>query len=210
MNQDSLERLASTLEDDVYILSEQIGERNMYKPGSMERTVDWLDQRIQQLGFNSEKLPYKIQGGQFDGKQAANLVAELTGTTSPEKIVVIGAHYDSVYGSPGANDNASAVAVLLELAEYFYDNPQSQTIRFTLFANEEPPFFHTQRMGSYAYASECRSKNEQITAMIALDGLGYFSDQAGSQRYPVPGLGLKYSGKADFIGLIIPTWHGSL
>jgi hypothetical protein len=199
---DHLNNLVSTLEKDVRVLSEQIGERNMFKSGTMHQSVEWLENRIHQIGFRSEKHIYEIHGGQFDGYKAVNLIAELTGSNHPDKIVVIGAHYDSVYGSPGANDNASAVAVLLALIGYFYEKPQSHTIRFLFFANEEPPFFHTDQMGSFAYASECHQNHEHITAMIALDGLGYFNDQSGSQRYPLPGLGFKYSDKADFIGFV--------
>ncbi len=199
---DHLNNLASTLEKDVRVLSQQIGERNMFKPGALEKSVDWLENRIHQIGFIPEKHIYRLHGGQFDGLQAVNFIAELTGSKHPDKIIVIGAHYDSVYGSPGANDNASGVAVLLALAESFKDNQQPLTVRFLFFANEEPPFFHTGQMGSYAYASDCSEKNEHITAMIALDGLGYFSDKPGSQHYPIPGLGFKYSDKADFIGFV--------
>lgn len=94
------------------------------------------------------------------------------------------------------------MAALLALAEWFRDQPQSVTIRFLAFANEEPPFFHTRSMGSYAYASRCRELNEEIIAMIALDGLGYYSDEPGSQKYPLPGLKFIYPDTADFISFV--------
>jgi Zn-dependent M28 family amino/carboxypeptidase len=202
MNPDELKVLATTLRNDVYALADQIGERNMFKREKLAESEEWIHKRLHQSGLIPEKQIYRLQGGQFHGQEAVNLITELTGTKHPDKILVIGAHFDSVYGSPGANDNASAVAVLLALVEYFKEKPQPLTVRFLFFTNEEPPFFHTHRMGSYAYASECRQKNEIITAMIALDGLGYFSDKPGSQHYPVPGLGFKFSDKADFIGFV--------
>ncbi len=122
--------------------------------------------------------------------------------TSPGEIVIIGAHYDSVPLSPGANDNASALAVLLAMATRLRTWKPRRTIRLVAFANEEPPYFLTSDMGSYAYAARCKERGEQIAAMIALDGVGCFSDEPGSQQYPVPGLGLRYPDKGDFIGMV--------
>lgn len=117
-------------------------------------------------------------------------------------MVIIGAHYDSVIHSPGANDNASAVAALLSLAGKFNNNPLPNTVRFLFFANEEPPFFHSEDMGSYAYAIAISNIDENVTGMIALDGLGFYSQEENSQRYPVPGIGLAYPKKANFIGFV--------
>lgn len=199
---ESEQKLAGQLKKDVFALAEDIGERNMHRRGSMDLTVDWIENRAREIGYDPEKHSYEIRDGQFAGRSADNIKLEITGTANPAEIVVIGAHFDSVHGSPGANDNASAVAVLLALTEWFRERPQPQTLRFLFFANEEPPFFHTHNMGSYAYARTCRQRGEDITAMIALDGLGFFSDEADSQRYPVPGLGLLYPDTANFIGFV--------
>jgi len=194
--------LAGRLESDVRILAEKIGERNMHTPGSMEKTTSWIEKRMKEAGYDPERHNYRIGGIRYAGYTADNLIAEVPGTENSEKIVVIGAHYDSVFGSPGANDNASAVAVLLALSEWFIERPQSKTVRFIAFANEEPPFFHSSNMGSYAYAKRSRDRDENITAMMALDGLGYFSDEPKSQSYPIPGLGFFYPKTADFIAFV--------
>jgi hypothetical protein len=167
-------QLAGQLESHVKALSEDIGERNLFRTGSMGLTVNWISDQFKQIGYKPEKHNYELKGRQrfYDDGKSTNIIVEVQGNENPGHIVVIGAHYDSVSRSPGANDNASGVAVLLSLASYFYENPQNKTVRFVAFANEEPPFFKTRDMGSYAYAERSRNLGEEITAMIALDGLG--------------------------------------
>lgn len=194
--------LAARLEEDVLHLAETIGERNMHLPGTMDTASLWIEHRMKEIGFDPARHTYKLQRGFYRDRTADNLVAEVRGTVHPDQTVIIGAHYDTVPGSPGANDNSSAVAALLALATFFYENPQPQTVRFVSFANEEPPFFQTKDMGSYAYARELKNRNEKISAMFSMDGLGYYSDKPGSQRYPFPGIGLIYPDKADFIGFV--------
>ena len=113
-----------------------------------------------------------------------NLEAELPGK-SPE-IVLIGAHYDSVFGSPGANDNGSGVAALLVLAKRFSGSHNARTLRFVAFVNEEPQHFQTAQMGSFVYAARCRAHGDRIAAMISLETIGYYSNEPGSQSYPAP------------------------
>lgn len=105
--------------------------------------------------------------------------------------IVVGAHYDTVPGSPGADDNASAVAVLIELAR------MKLPARFVAFANEEMPYFQTGEMGSVAWAK----KGENVRAMFSLEMLGYYRDAPGSQQYPAP-LGLFYPDRGDFIAFV--------
>jgi hypothetical protein len=197
-------QLAGQLESHVKALSEDIGERNLFRTGSMGLTVNWISDQFKQIGYKPEKHNYELKGRQrfYDDGKSTNIIVEVQGNENPGHIVVIGAHYDSVSRSPGANDNASGVAVLLSLASYFYENPQNKTVRFVAFANEEPPFFKTRDMGSYAYAERSRNLGEEITAMIALDGLGYYSDEPGSQTYPFPGIGLVYPKTANYIGFV--------
>jgi Zn-dependent M28 family amino/carboxypeptidase len=109
--------------------------------------------------------------------------------------IVVGAHYDSVPGSPGADDNASAVAVLIELAR------MNLPARFVAFANEEMPYFLTDEMGSHAFAARARRGGERIDAMLSLEMLGFYRDAPGSQRYP-PLLGLLYPDRGDFIAFV--------
>lgn len=106
--------------------------------------------------------------------------------------VVVGAHYDTVPGSPGANDNASGVAVLIELSRTV------SGVRFVAFANEEAPYFLGEEMGSYVYA---RERGKGVRAMVSLEMLGYYRDEPGSQRYPAP-LGLFYPDRGNFIAFV--------
>ena len=109
--------------------------------------------------------------------------------------VVIGAHYDTVPGSPGADDNASGVAVLIELAR------MRLPARFVAFANEEMPYFQSGEMGSLAYAARAADAGDRISAMLSLEMLGYYRDEAGSQQYPPP-LSWFYPNRGDFIGFV--------
>ena len=208
-----LRDLAVRLEADVRALAEEIGERNLHWTGSLDEAADWIETRLRAAGYAPRRQSYELSGAgmsRYAGRTADNLIAELPGTERPEEIVIVGAHYDTVPGSPGANDNASGVAVLLALATKFAERPQPCTVRFVAFANEEPPFYLTRDMGSYAYARECRQRGERILAMMALDGLGKFSDQPGSQQYPVPGLQLRYPRAANFIGFVTRFRDGGL
>jgi Zn-dependent M28 family amino/carboxypeptidase len=116
-----------------------------------------------------------------------------------EATVVVGAHYDTVPGSPGADDNASAVAALVELAGML--GRENLPIRFVAFANEEEPHFMGPDMGSWVCARRSRDRGERISAMLSLEMLGYYSDRPGSQRYP-PLLGLFYPDRANYIAFI--------
>ena len=198
------QNLSKQLKDDVFVLSDRIGERNIFRTGTMEQTADWIISRFRDFGYEPGIHTHRRSGvaGAPVGGTSDNIIAEVPGVETPEKIIIIGAHYDSVVHSPGANDNASAVAVMLALAAKFANQPQPKTLRFIAFANEEPPFFKTKNMGSYAYAARSRDLGENITAMMALDGLGFFSDEPGSQNYPFPGIGLVYPDKANFIGFV--------
>jgi Zn-dependent M28 family amino/carboxypeptidase len=126
--------------------------------------------------------------------------AEILG--SSPCIVVVGAHYDSVFGAPGANDNGSGVAALLALARRFAARSTSCTLRFVAFVNEEPPYFQTPRVGSLVYASRCKARGDQISAMLSLETIGCFSDKPRSQLYPVPGIRAFYPNTGNFIGFI--------
>jgi len=109
--------------------------------------------------------------------------------------VVVGAHYDTVPGSPGADDNASGVAVLIELAR------MQLPARFVAFANEEMPYFQSGEMGSLAYAARAADAGDSISAMLSLEMLGCYRDQPGSQQYPPP-LSWFYPTRGDFIGFV--------
>lgn len=117
------------------------------------------------------------------------------------EIVVIGAHYDTVYDCPGADDNSSGAAALLELARLLRSAHPARTLRFVAFVNEEPPWFQTDDMGSLVYAQQARKLNENIVAAVSLETIGMYSDAEGSQQYPA-GFGLFYPSKGNFITFI--------
>src|SRR5262245_24926035 len=119
----------------------------------------------------------------------------------PAEIIIVGAHYDSAPGSPGADDNASGITVTLALARAFTWKHLSRTVRFVAFANEEPPYFWTSDMGCVVYASECRRKGERIAAMLSIESVGYYSGMPHSQQYPL-GLGLLYPSTGAFIAFV--------
>jgi len=116
------------------------------------------------------------------GVASENLEVTFRGRTKPDEIVLIGAHYDSVQGSPGANDNASGVAALLEISREFFQFTPERTVRFVAFVNEEPPFFSSGQMGSMVYAKAARERGEDIRLMLSLEMLGsYYSDALGAK-----------------------------
>src|SRR6185437_2142281 len=130
-----------------------------------------------------------------------NLQVELPGSKQPDEIVVIGAHYDSYPGAPGANDNASGTAALLALARRFAKAQPERTLRFVAFTNEEPPYFHNREMGSWIYADQCARRKENLVCVLSLETIGYFSDEPDSQRYPPP-FGAAYPSVGNFIAVI--------
>jgi Zn-dependent M28 family amino/carboxypeptidase len=180
----------------VFVLSEKIGERNYLLPDRLNESAVFIEEAFREAG-----LPVKRHSYNAEDKKYHNIVAEKKGAQQPDKIIIIGAHYDSVVGSPGANDNTSGIAVLLALSRAFADKTTSITIRFVAFVNEEPPFFFSKKMGSYAYARTCKDLNENIIAMISLETVGYFSEKKGSQRYPFP-LGFFYPDQGNFIAFV--------
>lgn len=183
--------LAQELRRDVEALS-AIGPRNTFRPESLEAAADHVEKAF--AGYTVERQRYASEDVSVE-----NLIVEIRGTTCPEEIVVIGAHYDSVYGSPGADDNASGVAGMLALARRFAKTKPARTLRFVAWVNEEPPHFQTGTMGSYVYARRCHERKERIVAALSLEMLGYYNDERGSQQYPPP-LSVIYPDTANFIG----------
>jgi len=180
----------------VWKLAGEIGQRNIWTPHTMDDTVQYLEKEWSIQGYAIKKQEYSAYQ-----ESVANLEVELTGTSRPEEIIVVGAHYDSVPNCPGANDNASGVAALLETSRLLAGKKHARTIRFVAFANEEPPFYYTKDMGSRRYASRCRSQGENIVAMLSMETIGYYSEAPDSQKYPFP-FSLFYPTTANFIGFV--------
>jgi hypothetical protein len=184
------------LEEHVRKLAEEIGERNFWHDEALGKAALYIQEVFQKLGYQVLTQEFPVER-----KTMSNIEVQLSGVSSPEEIVLLGAHYDSVLGSPGANDNATGTAAVLEMARLFRDRKLARTIRFVAFANEEPPFFYTELMGSRAYARRSRDQGERIVAMLSIETIGYYSDQKGSQRYPFP-FRFFYPATANFIGFV--------
>ena len=118
------------------------------------------------------------------GIHCKNLEINLIGSRRPEEIILVGAHYDSVSGAPGANDNGSGIAAMLELSRLSKTANPARTVRFLAFVNEEPPFFFTELQGSRVYARVARQRDDDIRLMIALETIGYYRSEPNTQRYP--------------------------
>jgi Zn-dependent M28 family amino/carboxypeptidase len=184
------------VERHVTVLAGDIGERNLWHPRQLEAAALYIERMLGSAGYAVARQEFKARG-----VDVANIEAEATGTSKPSEIVILGAHYDSVVGCPGANDNATGVAALLEIARLLAGAPLSRTVRFVAFVNEEPPFFQTEAMGSRRYAERSRERNETIVAMLSLETIGCYSDKKKSQRYPFP-FGLFYPKTGNFIGFV--------
>jgi Zn-dependent M28 family amino/carboxypeptidase len=184
--------LRENLQKHIEQLTVRIGERNLWKGDSLEQAAAYIEGTFSLYGYAVERQTYTSYG-----KSSSNLIAETGGEGS---LIVVGAHYDSVPGSPGADDNASAVAGLLELARLLKETG-SRKIKFVAFANEEPPFYGTNNMGSMVYAASLEEKKAPVDFMISLEMIGYFSKKK-VQRYPLPGMRFFYPETADFIGVV--------
>jgi Zn-dependent M28 family amino/carboxypeptidase len=187
--------LREELRADVQKLAGEIGERNMACYPELNAAADFIDHSLNHAELRPRRDTYELQG-----RLCHNIETEIRGA-HPE-ILLIGAHYDSVSGSPGANDNGSGVAALLALARRFAARQPTSTLRFVAFVNEEPPYFLSEQMGSFVYAKRCKLRGDQISGMISLETIGYFSDAPRSQTYPLPGLGAFYPKVGNFIGLV--------
>jgi len=164
----------------IEMLAVTLGERNLWRYASLRKAADYISSTFESLGLRPEHQTYDVSRLPVD-----NTVAELAGGRSNE-ILVVGAHYDTVNNCPGANDNGTGVAAMLELARRFAGHPQARTVRFVAFANEEPPFFQTSQMGSLVYARAARAREDRIIGMLSLETMGYYSDEPDSQHYPPP------------------------
>jgi Zn-dependent M28 family amino/carboxypeptidase len=180
----------------VQVLAGEIGVRSDDAYANVVRAAAYIDGVLRSLGY--AVVPQEFTAG---GRTYRNLEATLAGTTLRHEVVLLGAHYDTAEEARGADDNASGVAGVLELARRLAGAPQARTVRFVFFPNEEPPWFATGAMGSRHYAKEARARNDRIVAMLSIESIGYYDTQQGTQRYPFP-LNLAYPDVGDFIGFV--------
>ena len=190
-------RVADHLKKHIAVLSEEIGERNLWRDGTLDATADYIEETLQAMDYAVSSQAFSVEE-----TSVRNLEAVLGGTSLTEEIVLIGAHYDTVRGSPGANDNASGVAALLEIARLLAAKSLARSVRFVAFVNEEAPFFYTWEMGSHRYARRAHERGDNITAMLSLESIGHYSDAEGSQKYPNPVYAWLYPDTGNFIGFV--------
>jgi Zn-dependent M28 family amino/carboxypeptidase len=184
------------LEADVRKLAAEIGERNVRHPTRLDAAARHVESRLAAAG-TVRRQEYLI-----NDLTCANVGVEIAGGARAGEIVVVGGHYDSVGGCPGANDNATGAAAVIALARRFAGAHPARTLRFVAFVNEEPPFFQADAMGSAVYAKRCAERGEDVVAMLSLETLGCYRDEPGSQRYPVSLMKLAYPSRGDFVTFV--------
>jgi Zn-dependent M28 family amino/carboxypeptidase len=172
--------LADRLRQHVDRLAGLIGPRHLERPAAWDATVALIDREFAGYGYAVTHHAYRVRD-----REVANLVAEIPGGAD---VVIVGAHYDTVPETPGADDNASGVAMLLEVARLLRPLKPRRTIRFVAFPCEEPPHFYTRDMGSQKYARLCRGRNEHVKAMLSLEMVGYYTSDPQELPPEIPGL----------------------
>jgi Zn-dependent M28 family amino/carboxypeptidase len=182
------------LEAHLRFLSVTLGERSIYRPKNLQAAADYVCQRFADMGYAPRRQTFI-----YLGEEVGNIIA---GDENPEGYYILGAHYDTVAGTPGADDNASGVAVLLEAARLARSLPRPQPWAFIGFACEEPPAFFTPYMGSRVYAKGARKQKARIRGMLCLEMVGYYSQAPGSQSLPLPLRLMGYPTTGNFIGLV--------
>ena len=168
----------------------------MWRASALAAAEDYITREWRSQGYEVGAQRYEAYGA-----DCANLEVVIPGASRPGEIILVGAHYDSVQGSPGADDNASAVAALLEIARRLRGARPARTLRLVAFVNEEPPFFFVGEMGSGVYAKAARGRGDDIRVMFSLEMLGCYSDVPGSQSYP-PFLRYFYPDRGDFVAFV--------
>lgn len=188
--------LRARLEKTVRTLAEKIGERNMGRPDALEAAALFVEAELAKAAHEVHRQELTVCG-----RKVRNVEIVIEGAKLPDEHVVVGAHYDSVIGTPGADDNATGVAAMLELAQLLSKRRYERTLHFVGFVNEEPPYFQSGDMGSAHYARALKARGARVHAMLSLETIGYFSDAKSSQSYPF-GLGLVYPTTGNFMGIV--------
>ncbi len=172
---------------------------NLAYPEALERSAVYIEETLARIGYDVRWQVFDVEG-----HQVRNIEVVLTPASEKARTLVIGAHYDAADDCPGANDNGTGVAALLEMARLLREQPlQAPRLRMRLvfFVNEEQPYGKTEHMGALRHARTLKAQGEPVTAMIALETLGYFSNVKGSQRLPFP-FNWLYSDRGDFVAFI--------
>jgi len=191
MNREDIRaRLGAHLE----YLSVRLGERSIYRPANLKAAEDYVFRNFLEMGYQPRRQTFIYQRS-----EVSNVIA---GDRNPRGYYLLGAHFDTVAGTPGADDNASAVAVLLEVARLARSSTPPRPWTFVGFTCEEPPAYFTPYMGSRVYAKEARKRGESILGMLCLEMVGYYSQEPGSQSLPLSLKLMGYPTTGNFIGLV--------
>ena len=191
------------LEGHVRVLSERFSPRGDKNLKNLDAAADYIADALRAAGGEVSDQRYSS-----DGYTYRNVIAAL-GPESEERVVV-GAHYDAFRGFPGADDNASGVAGVLELARILGASPPGMRVELVAYSLEEPPHFRTESMGSAVHAASLKAKKARVRAMISLEMIGCFSDEKGSQAYPLGVLKLLYRSTGNFIAVVGRIGGGGL
>ena len=196
---DEAERqVCESLQRDLMVLADDIGERNVSQQYSqLIEAAEFIEHSLRESGCETRRQEIEV-----NGKTVWNIDVGCTGNCHPEEIVVVGAHYDTVPGSPGANDNGSAVVATIALARAFAQIATQRTVRFAFFVNEEYPYYMTDAMGSLRYARQCRENSENVVCMISLETIGCYLNEPSSQRYPIALLRYLYPTQGNFVAVV--------
>lgn len=188
-------RIAKRLKGHVRKLTQEIGERNLNQYPKLVQAADYIARQLESYGYKVQLQEYTLQG-----KRVWNIIARKNGTVSPGEVIIAGAHYDTVATS-GADDNASGVAAVLELARILKGKPSVRSIELCFFTNEEDPFFKTEVMGSREFIRKAKSEAKDIRAALVFDMIGYYTNKANSQRYFPLITGLYLPNRGNFISV---------
>lgn len=199
----SQDRLASRLENHVRRLCGELSPRDAGHPENLDRAAAWIRGELERAGGRTSEQPY-----QAGGETYRNVIASF-GPDTRDRIVV-GAHYDTAGALPGADDNASGVAGLIELAGLLGKKAPRTRVDLVAYSTEEPPWFGSRSMGSAVHAAALAERRVRVRAMICLEMIGCFRDEPGSQRFPAPGFGLVYPSRGNFIVVTGKTGQGAL
>jgi Zn-dependent M28 family amino/carboxypeptidase len=187
------------LKDRVEYLARRIGPRPAPRLDLLRQVAEWITDHFRSCGYEvtHQPVPYRETSH-------TNIIAappQTAGNDTGDPLLVVGAHYDSVSRTPGADDNASGIAGLMEMALLLRHNPPAG-LRLVAFCPEEPPAYRTKKMGSYVYARSLKQARVKLRGMICLEMIGYFSDEPGSQSYPLPFMKTIYPDRGNFIAMV--------
>lgn len=187
----------AALERHVRTLAVTFHPRSVDHPDNLDRAADYVLAQLRATGAEVVEQPV-----QADGRQFRNLIARFGPRNGP--LLVIGAHYDSCGDTPGADDNASGVAGLIDPARLLAIDPPPHAVELVAYTLEEPPYFRTDSMGSMWHARSLRDARREVRLMLSLEMIGFYRDTRRSQAYPVAPLKLLYPDEGNFIAIVAP------